>query len=71
MNPLSHFILKFVNFRNLQNYTTLKRILYPLNNRYSFRDLQNYTTLKRFVARLINLNGFRDLQNYTTLKPKL
>ena len=36
-----------VSFRDLQNYTTLKRILHIRKYDYRFRDLQNYTTLKR------------------------
>ena len=35
-----------IRFRDLQNYTTLKRILIGQLNDNSFRDLQNYTTLK-------------------------
>ena len=34
-------------FRDLQNYTTLKRLFLVVHSRISFRDLQNYTTLKR------------------------
>ena len=34
-------------FRDLQNYTTLKRQVIQLFVDASFRDLQNYTTLKR------------------------
>ena len=34
-------------FRDLQNYTTLKRNCTSLNSPVRFRDLQNYTTLKR------------------------
>ena len=36
-----------MSFRDLQNYTTLKRQPPILANTTCFRDLQNYTTLKR------------------------
>ena len=37
-----------LSFRDLQNYTTLKRIFNTILRYASFRDLQNYTTLKRY-----------------------
>ena len=55
-------------FRDLQNYTTLKRLRLSDNIGYGFRDLQNYTTLKPLVHMIHIFIGFRDLQNYTTLK---
>ena len=58
-------------FRDLQNYTTLKRICRPYSRLNGFRDLQNYTTLKRRQHTLFNKHRFRDLQNYTTLKPQI
>ena len=39
-------ILNDLCFRDLQNYTTLKRVIEIKEFVDSFRDLQNYTTLK-------------------------
>ena len=60
-----------LSFRDLQNYTTLKRCGNLLRLPYCFRDLQNYTTLKQFKQLIQHTRSFRDLQNYTTLKPCL
>ena len=57
-----------LRFRDLQNYTTLKRKSLATEATSSFRDLQNYTTLKQHFGSLDNSASFRDLQNYTTLK---
>ena len=59
------------SFRDLQNYTTLKRRNGVTLPNYSFRDLQNYTTLKRLGGSMNDKISFRDLQNYTTLKPQI
>ena len=64
-------INKFFRFRDLQNYTTLKRQTLSLCLITSFRDLQNYTTLKLIDLSLGLRKRFRDLQNYTTLKPQI
>ena len=45
-------MIKKLCFRDLQNYTTLKRGSYMMSVDISFRDLQNYTTLKRCTKRL-------------------
>ena len=39
-------LLNHISFRDLQNYTTLKRTLLKYLLPKRFRDLQNYTTLK-------------------------
>ena len=58
-----------LRFRDLQNYTTLKRVNEIVVEGNCFRDLQNYTTLK-LAEHILRLPiSFRDLQNYTTLKP--
>ena len=58
-------------FRDLQNYTTLKRVVSHSLAFACFRDLQNYTTLKHSPLNSKTNDGFRDLQNYTTLKPQI
>ena len=61
----------FYNFRDLQNYTTLKRIGKSMGRRWRFRGLQNYTTLKQEFREWMGEDGFRGLQNDTTLKRML
>ena len=58
-------------FRDLQNYTTLKRWEEAVQQLGCFRDLQNYTTLKLKLDGNQRNTSFRDLQNYTTLKPQI
>ena len=45
-NLMTYQIIVDFSFRDLQNYTTLKRPSYPFKPVHRFRDLQNYTTLK-------------------------
>ena len=59
----------YLCFGDLQNYTTLKRVLPQYHYIQSFGDLQNYTTLKLLLGVLTSIACFGDLQNYTTLKP--
>ena len=61
-------MISSIGFRDLQNYTTLKLMMYNQYHFCCFRDLQNYTTLKRTEDMSMQNNCFRDLQNYTTLK---
>ncbi len=39
--------LQGAGFGDLQNYTTLKQVIYPFMEILCFGDLQNYTTLKQ------------------------
>ena len=62
------YLLCFMSFTTIRNYTTLKHTLTRLIDIFCFTTIRNYTTLKLFRKQKALTNGFTTIRNYTTLK---